>query len=101
GIRDFHVTGVQTCALPISLSPTALLALSSTHRSQPSARPSTRRSRSRPAFYLRGIAAIGPLRSAFEVLRPECQPALDHALLRIEIGRASCRERVVIWWVVD
>src|SRR5690606_40417736 len=22
GIRDFHVTGVQTCALPISISPT-------------------------------------------------------------------------------
>src|SRR5690606_40110969 len=24
GIRDFHVTGVQTCALPISLSPATL-----------------------------------------------------------------------------
>src|SRR6266511_6009678 len=23
GIRDFHVTGVQTCALPISISPAA------------------------------------------------------------------------------
>src|SRR5690606_39433875 len=23
GIRDFHVTGVQTCALPISLHPTS------------------------------------------------------------------------------
>src|SRR5690606_39645281 len=26
GIRDFHVTGVQTCALPISLEGAALLA---------------------------------------------------------------------------
>src|SRR5690606_23607746 len=25
GIRDFHVTGVQTCALPISLAPSDLL----------------------------------------------------------------------------
>src|SRR5690606_40611556 len=27
GIRDFHVTGVQTCALPISLDPDAVPAV--------------------------------------------------------------------------
>src|SRR5690606_40090747 len=33
GIRDFHVTGVQTCALPISTDATLRLSLTATHSS--------------------------------------------------------------------
>src|SRR5690606_40510284 len=36
GIRDFHVTGVQTCALPILLSP---LHAASASRNRPSSMP--------------------------------------------------------------
>src|SRR5690606_3523226 len=32
GIRDFHVTGVQTCALPISSKPSRQLTLRDVHR---------------------------------------------------------------------
>src|SRR5215475_7711776 len=34
GIRDFHVTGVQTCALPISMATTPRFCASSTSSSQ-------------------------------------------------------------------
>src|SRR5690606_39654465 len=37
GIRDFHVTGVQTCALPISLSPCSNSNLPKANSCQPSA----------------------------------------------------------------
>src|SRR5207302_3210184 len=35
GIRDFHVTGVQTCALPISRRPAREVARVARHRSPP------------------------------------------------------------------
>src|SRR5207253_3374967 len=69
GIRDGHVTGVQTCALPISAGGARLL------------RPDRgRRRRAPPA------AAGEPLGSERRTWRPP----------RTEIGRASCRERVSI-----
>src|SRR5690606_39478378 len=71
GIRDFHVTGVQTCALPILAvallqrgawrGPTLLLA---------------------PA-----VAALG--------LAPQLPEGVPVTIVHgVEIGRASCRERV-------
>src|SRR5690349_24810170 len=71
GIRDLYVTGVQTCALPISRM-SSLWPLPST-----------------PA-----IPTISPRWTSKETLstmeRPPPTPATD------KIGRASCRERVEI-----
>src|SRR5690606_41000141 len=72
GIRDFHVTGVQTCALPISEAtagprglPRKVTTTDNTTRSGP-------------------FIQVGPLRSRLH------QVAEGRAG---EIGRASCRER--------
>src|SRR5436309_948661 len=65
GIRDFHVTGVQTCALPISRTPSVR-----------SSSASTRLHETTPAFVAAYAAA----------------PAIGR--LAAKIGRASCRERV-------
>src|SRR5690606_39545842 len=73
GIRAFHVTGVQTCALPIS---------SYTYR---------------PA----SVNTLLSLREKFHLLNTEnrCCKVTSVKLspfLSIEIGRASCRERGMI-----
>src|SRR5439155_4477301 len=91
GIRDGHVTGVQTCALPISLKRNALAGdrwcqlniLDRQIRGKPE-----RERRSFAHFALhRKIAA-----------HQSCQAPADgetkSASLASEIGRASCRERV-------
>src|SRR2546421_4916057 len=79
GIRDLIVTGVQTCALPISF--------------QPRSRSSQRRTsqRARPRGGARGSGLRGaPLRGAAARLERGVAPSAR----RPEIGRASCRERV-------
>src|SRR5207247_3626771 len=76
GIRDPLVTGVQTCALPISARPTA------------SASPSRSRTcRSCPCTFRRTSAAprSGTWSSAVRRSGISASPP--------EIGRASCRER--------
>src|SRR5690606_39950512 len=97
GIRDFHVTGVQTCALPIL-------------------RPAVRAADLHRILYFRADPTVAdppdPVRSgracAGDVLPAAAQPerALQVRLVlprrrgrlyRPEIGRASCREGV---WVV-
>src|SRR5207249_8582914 len=86
GIRDRNVTGVQTCALPISVDVS-----DSIHGRalQPLFRPAERALRVLRA----GRVARGP--------RPDAQ---SRAAVRrgnvLQIGRASCRERVEIT-VVD
>src|SRR5438552_13446780 len=74
GIRDDLVTGVQTCALPIS------------HRGKPSLRAPSIRSRWIDGALKEGLPRCGEL-----------------GILRLvgesEIGRASCRERVWSWVV--
>src|SRR5690606_39751118 len=74
GIRDFHVTGVQTCALPIS----------TTRRTRRAAEPADRARRLRPG--VRGRA--GPAPASPAAARPQTRQCVA------EIGRASCRERV-------
>src|SRR5207247_7759020 len=71
GIRDPLVTGVQTCALPISDRPTVR----------------------RPARYRRGTPSTWPSRRA--PCRGRGAPVWRAAASggRSEIGRASCRER--------
>src|SRR5690625_8015092 len=73
GIRDGHVTGVQTCALPISPAPR--------RRTTGSRQPG--RHRAPPTWQL----APSPR------YRPRCSRSCRRTR-RGEIGRASCRERV-------
>src|SRR5690606_40419142 len=89
GIRDFHVTGVQTCALPISHRPRRPLrhALEDPRRAGRSGAPPRRgdlrgrapRDRA-PPEPPRGLLPRAPLRLA--------------ARANGEIGRASCRSNV-------
>src|SRR5438046_5995479 len=79
GIRDWSVTGVQTCALPISYAGAA-------DGNPPLERPRRRAARVRHRDRLRHPRrTLGAGRA-----RTEARSA------RAEIGRASCRERV---WV--
>src|SRR5690606_40562168 len=77
GIRDFHVTGVQTCALPISRR-----ARAGTRRS---GRAPFLRSSARSSARPRPRARLRPRRR----WRPAGRPR--------QIGRASCRERGEVW----
>src|SRR5206468_4639339 len=86
GIRDLIVTGVQTCALPIS--------------------EQLQRRRSRhggPEAWIYGAAAVlhprGDGAVAAHAAPKEDETQLfagDHLRQLVEIGRASCRERVEI-----
>src|SRR5690606_40134024 len=76
GIRDFHVTGVQTCALPIF--PLRAESSSSAPRIDLAGEAPARHREARSE----GGAAV------------ERHPPLARAASRVEIGRASCRERV-------
>src|SRR5258708_24584365 len=79
GIRDDLVTGVQTCALPISLK-------------------RVRHPRGQPTFS--SLQLPSPLQHTMRPSLPSLPPALNAlpgpllAALLLEIGRASCRERV-------
>src|SRR5207249_9148259 len=73
GIRDRNVTGVQTCALPISGRPARRCWATSTTRPR---NTSASRRPARP-----GVSATSATASDWR---------------QIEIGRASCRERVEI-----
>src|SRR5690606_39380291 len=77
GIRDFHVTGVQTCALPISQLITSELLVSSLPAAEVAAVSAA------PAAPLPSV----PPRKTAVVTRPSSTPRAT------EIGRASCRER--------
>src|SRR5690606_39377510 len=83
GIRDFHVTGVQTCALPIY----ALARLSERFYSLP--RPDS--GRKSTGLGLNFVAEVAALHGgALQVGNIE---GGVQACLRLQIGRASCRER--------
>src|SRR5690606_39434566 len=79
-IRDFHVTGVQTCALPIYLAAMDQL---------------------RQGIFLRGYAGKNPKqeykREAFALFQ-ELLNNLQHEVVRfLKIGRASCRDSLVCY----
>src|SRR5205085_8667527 len=92
GIRDLTVTGVQTCALPISRNGRCLMP-SRTEvppDEPPTTAPSTA-ARHSPAVPRRGQPRAGHRQA------PRLEPLEERRLLAIpfsEIGRASCRERV-------
>src|SRR5690606_41190553 len=90
GIRDFHVTGVQTCALPIL----------------PAAEE---RDHERDRRVAHSVAKLGEVREERHAavrelvlllrLAPfvgDCARWLNHASAWAQIGRASCRDRVYI-----
>src|SRR5207302_5684550 len=82
GIRDFHVTGVQTCALPIS---------EAQGRGGRAGLPNH-------AAVHRGALPIESLRHRrANRSRRRCRGWGIEVSLPDEIGRASCRERVEIW----
>src|SRR5437016_7697595 len=82
GIRDWSVTGVQTCALPISLA----------HRPGPVVAPHPVRNRAARAAHRGRVVLAGALRR--RVRRRDGPKPSDGGGVRGEIGRASCRERV-------
>src|SRR5690606_39474106 len=97
GIRDFHVTGVQTCALPISAAMSAVVGPPS--RSRAAMAPPTRvlaipgRPRSLPSSRL-VVAVVRESRSAIERL-----PGLYKAAspLRSEERRVGKAGRAGVW----
>src|SRR3989442_3325833 len=82
GIRDADVTGVQTCALPISGDVSASV-------TTPTPKPLLEETDTSPA--------AAPVTISIEDVLDELQAGKltrDEAAARIQIGRASCRERV-------
>src|SRR5439155_4945850 len=101
GIRDGHVTGVQTCALPILLPPVG-----------------DARNELGPRVYVSDTRQIIGTDTTYTSIRasPTGGNTVFTANLelrvptpifpeRVQIGRASCRERVEIWgggeWVEE
>src|SRR5690606_40366797 len=94
GIRDFHVTGVQTCALPISLTPAADLD-----------RGELSRPHERARLRHRDVELFDDVGQQEETRCHGVDIATERALvsdihrscaLFRKIGRASCREGVYI-----
>src|SRR5205807_6405460 len=95
GIRDYKVTGVQTCALPISGDGAAACDVSPSDGT-----------RAYVAKYARGRDYHKLLRHRLQALCGRIEQAVgpfgyrvfcDSApVMEVEIGRASCRERVEV-----
>src|SRR5436309_7340274 len=91
GIRDFHVTGVQTCALPISRLPEFGEEFFAERGLEVADALASARAALRAEHALDHLdVVIAPEREEF-VVRDERLGQLE---LLVEIGRASCRERV-------
>src|SRR5690606_39634307 len=93
GIRDFHVTGVQTCALPISVSPFNFTAIGGNLAGAPVLMGNVCVWKPAPAATLASYVVYEIMREAGlppGVIQFIPGPAPE------EIGRASCRERVEI-----
>src|SRR5688500_20284649 len=78
GIRDYKVTGVQTCALPISIVGDTLITAASF--------PQTKDQR--PVIIAYRLGATGSATTT---------GGTTTSAGGSEIGRASCRERVEVW----
>src|SRR5690606_40163117 len=88
GIRDFHVTGVQTCALPIY---SGGIVIAQARETVPAG-----------TLDARTVKVPGVLIDVV-VLAPDqrlsADTSRDPGLTGGEIGRASCRERAQVWGV--
>src|SRR5690606_39730483 len=95
GIRDFHVTGVQTCALPICAERAAAVTIAGRLDARVAAvvpateapHPAVLASRAGAPDSAADLPPIGALADAGR---------LGHRAAGDEIGRASCRARVGI-----
>src|SRR5690606_40198755 len=98
GIRDFHVTGVQTCALPIWPSAFVSSELNVRNWLVPQ-RPLT------PASVLRFLKCLSVKATYCSDIERSMTYAWFTSRVKIlvssveKIGRASCRERVEMWVV--
>src|SRR5207253_8343677 len=97
--RDGHVTGVQTCALPISRSrfvKQKVVRHRASHDMRPSATPAVT---GLPNLELPAANALINLAPPIQcvVKDQRGKSGTDKACRGDEIGRASCRERVWIW----
>src|SRR5690606_40842659 len=94
GIRDFHVTGVQTCALPISDGKQSCwnMLLSDERRTGDHRGSINRRSLDHGTPYVY-FAVDGWLIEMIGVAERFLVPRNESALLQ-KIGRASCRDSV-------
>src|SRR5690606_40173984 len=86
GIRDFHVTGVQTCALPILLPVRQYFGRGRCERTRIS----------KGALRKNGEAFTGCLKER-KTLRSRTRKRATVREHSVQIGRASCRERVEVW----
>src|SRR5206468_8851059 len=94
GIRDLIVTGVQTCALPICLESIDMVLRSDTVREQ--IRPIIERVRAELARKNEALMTWEPIPlTVFAGALPREIRSAWVFVLR-EIGRASCRERVLV-----
>src|SRR5436309_11644838 len=91
GIRDFHVTGVQTCALPI-FGATESRAVGGVEGADGQASPAAHLSLQVLRRVPAGAAAAGGDRDAAASDDPDAGARARRTAR--EIGRASCRERV-------
>src|SRR5690606_39666230 len=89
GIRDFHVTGVQTCALPISLRLYSTLYKSGIQGLEQHGWLNLANIIIATLRYFGGLLLV----SVYS------QDPADFFEFQVEIGRASCRERVTSWRV--
>src|SRR5207302_3599038 len=97
----FHVTGVQTCALPISRAYSSASAMAMNDERAEAAFAWGERAfqlidetgdRETYVYQLNNTATMGLLLG-----RPESGVELLRSIALAEIGRASCRERVQRW----
>src|SRR5207253_7651081 len=99
GIRDGHVTGVQTCALPISLCDGTLIPVHGSSCDKAFRTGKTQH------FHSFEEVRDDPEYFGSSVGRPFYQRVMAEGLVSgcdlplIEIGRASCRERDWVWEV--
>src|SRR5690606_40172418 len=93
GIRDFHVTGVQTCALPIwrvaaRLPARGVMRTLEEHKAAVAAHL-----RTLPTLDVALEDARGAMLAAPVIVHEDVPPVPTAACDGYEIGRASCRER--------
>src|SRR5690606_40294513 len=93
GIRDFHVTGVQTCALPISERQPILTYVGEYDERAVSEAIRRELLRDGQVFFVHNrVKDIEAVAASLRDLVPEARVAVAHGQMD-EIGRASCRER--------
>src|SRR5207253_5195946 len=97
--RDGHVTGVQTCALPISIAPRIDLGVCAIRTMERVPLGIGRAGGGEVADLSRALLDVARMRRRARIHLPVVSRVLEDvaAHLQLKIGRASCRERVAVW----